>query len=135
VEGFYVSITIARRLRKSMSPPERRLWWALMACSGEFKFRRQHAVGPFVLDFFCAPAALCVEVDGATHYADSQATRDKNRDDWLARKGIATIRVPSTEVRDNVEGVVMLILEAARSRTPPPRKARFPSPRNRGEEE
>ena len=57
----------ARKLRRAMTKPERLLWWALKADQTGFHFRKQHAAGPYVLDFYCDRARLCVEVDGLSH--------------------------------------------------------------------
>ena len=99
-----------------MTPPERRLWNALKLRPGGFKFRRQHEHGPFYLDFFCHQAALAIEVDGLAHELGANPQRDERRDAWLASRGIRTIRVRATDVRDNIEGVVAYIVEASRQR-------------------
>ena len=129
-----MSVTIARRLRKAMSPAEKQLWAALRIRPGGLKFRRQAPIGPFVADFFCSRAGLAIEVDGTDHFVNGRPERDAARDEWFERNGIVTVRVLTSDVRDNLEGMVRLIVETARSRTPPPRDARSPSPRNRGED-
>ncbi len=108
----------ARDLRKRMTPPERRLWSALRLRPGGFKFRRQHVLEPFTLDFFCYEAALCVEVDGFAHDLGSNPQRDIRRDRLLQAQGIKTLRIAATDVRDNLESVVEFILEASRQRSP-----------------
>jgi very-short-patch-repair endonuclease len=108
----------ARELRKRMTPPERRLWSALRLRPGDFKFRRQHPLGAYTLDFFCYETALCVEIDGFAHELGSNPQRDGRRDEWLQAQGICTLRVAATEVRDNLEGVLAFILEACRQRSP-----------------
>jgi very-short-patch-repair endonuclease len=100
-----------------MTPPERRLWNALKLRPHGFKFRKQHEHGPYYLDFFCYEAALAVEVDGLAHELGSNPQRDERRDEWLASRGIRTLRVRATDVRDNLEGVVAYILEAGRQRS------------------
>jgi very-short-patch-repair endonuclease len=64
----------AKRLLQSMSPPEVKLWLALRG--SDLRFRRQHAAGPYVLDFFCAPARLAIEVDGEAHNRGDRPARD-----------------------------------------------------------
>jgi very-short-patch-repair endonuclease len=62
------TITLARRLRRNLSPPEARLWNRLRTRRpGTPVFRRQHPIGPYVLDFYCAEARLAVEIDGMSH--------------------------------------------------------------------
>jgi len=57
----------ARSLRRTMTAPERALWSLLRRKHLGLHFRRQHPIGPFVLDFYCASARLCVEIDGPAH--------------------------------------------------------------------
>jgi very-short-patch-repair endonuclease len=101
-----------------MTPPERRLWNVLRLRPEGFKFRRQHPVGPYTLDFFCYEAELCIEIDGFAHQLGSNPQRDTRRDDWLVSQGVRTVRIAALDVRDNLEGVVQLILEACRQRSP-----------------
>jgi very-short-patch-repair endonuclease len=100
-----------------MSPPERRLWNALKQRPNGFKFRKQHEHGPYYLDFFCYEAALAVEVDGLAHELGSNPLRDERRDAWLASRGISTIRVRATDVRDNLEGVIAYIVDVCLQRS------------------
>jgi very-short-patch-repair endonuclease len=101
-----------------MTPPERRLWNVLRLRPGQFKFRRQHPLNPYTLDFFCYETALCVEVDGFSHELGANPQRDQRRDNWLAAQGVQTLRIAATDVRDNLEGVVALILETCQERAP-----------------
>ncbi len=57
----------ARTLRRAMTPAERKLWQHLCDNQLGVQFRRQHAVGPYIVDFFCAKAKLVIEVDGDSH--------------------------------------------------------------------
>jgi len=104
----------ARQLRREMTKPERLLWWALKADKTGFHFRRQHAAGPYVLDFYCDSARLCVEVDGASH--DFTVDRDLIRDRYLKRWAIVTVRVSAADVLSNLQGVVDTISDIARGR-------------------
>ena len=101
-----------------MTPPELRLWNALRTRPDGFKFRRQHPVDPFVLDFFCHEAAVAIEVDGMVHSMGDRPDRDARRDAWLAQQGIATLRYAATDVRDNLDGVVAHIVEQVNKRAP-----------------
>ena len=74
-------------------------------------FRRQHAVGPYVLDFYCDRARLCVEVDGPSHELTSE--HDSVRDRHLERWGVQTLRVPAREVLHNLQGVDLITVTAA----------------------
>jgi very-short-patch-repair endonuclease len=105
----------ARKLRREMTKPERLLWWALRGGKTGFHFRKQHAAGPYVLDFYCDWARLCVEVDGSSH--ELTTAHDEARDRYLSRWSILTLRVPAREVLTNLQGVVDLITETASART------------------
>lgn len=95
----------ARRFRSALTPPEARLWIGLKAHRTDgFKFRRQHPIGPYILDFYCAAARLAVEVDGAIHDVEGQIRHDQRRTKWLAERGIRVIRVRAVDVRDKVDG-------------------------------
>ena len=81
-----------------------------------YHFRRQHPVGPYVLDFACALAKLAIEVDGETHGSDSEVRRDMRRDAYLRSRGWQVVRVWNADVYADVERVVEIIL----ARLPPP---------------
>src|SRR5947208_2097538 len=107
----------ARALRRALTLPEVLLWQALRAGRvGGLRFRRQHPVGPYVLDFYCPSAGLAVEVDGAAHDIPDQAGRDLRRDAWLADQGIRVLRVLAADVLDEKhrQGVLDTIAAAAR---------------------
>jgi very-short-patch-repair endonuclease len=79
------------------------------------RFRRQHPIGPYVLDFYCAAARLAVEVDGAIHDYAEQISRDARRDEWLMGQGIGVLRLMAVDVLDDdrLEGALRMIAEAA----------------------
>src|SRR4051795_6949535 len=89
----------ARALRRALTLPEVVLWQALRGGGvGGLRFRRQHPVGPYVLDFYCPALRLAVEVDGAAHDIPDQAGRDLRRDAWLAEQGIRVRRFLAADV-------------------------------------
>ena len=103
----------ARRMRREPTEPEIRLWRHLSNSQlGGFKFRRQAAIPPFIVDFFCPSKGLVVEVDGETHVPEADAKRDA----LLAEKGFTTIRFTNWDVRDNMDGVLITILNRLRER-------------------
>jgi very-short-patch-repair endonuclease len=104
----------ARELRSAMTLPEVLLWVQLRRGQAGARFRRQHPIGPYILDFYCDDAKLAVEVDGAGHSMGDQPRLDDRRDAWLATKGIRVLRLPAKEVLDNLESVVATIAQAAR---------------------
>ena len=128
----------ARSLRKQMTPPELRLWNVLKGRPEGFKFRRQHPLGCYVLDFFCYETALAIEVDGFAHDLGPNPLRDVRRDAWVADQGVRTLRFLAADVRDNLEEVLASIVEECRRRAfkrmPLHRLRRSPSPANAGED-
>ena len=103
----------AKRLRKEMTPPEIGVWLALRSNEAGLRFRKQHAAGNYVLDFYCAPALLAIEVDGEAHERGGRPERDIVRDAWLAAKGVRVLRYSAKEVLGNLEGVVLQIIATA----------------------
>jgi very-short-patch-repair endonuclease len=118
-----------------MSPPEIALWQYLRTRPGGLKFRRQHRIDPYKLDFFCREAAVAIEVDGCAHNMGDRPARDELRDALLAGQGILTLRFLASDVPRNLEAVAVRIEDICASRTPPPPSGRSPSPRNRGEDQ
>lgn len=111
-----------------MSDSERLLWAEIRGARLGFVSRRQHPIGPYVLDFFVFEAMLCVEVDGEQH--GLRADRDLQRDRFLADRGIETLRIPSLEVFGDVEVALAKIYWACVRRTGRnPLKVLGPSPR------
>src|SRR2546423_1286221 len=99
----------ARMLRREMTPPERILWSRLRDPAIGLRFRRQHPLGPYVLDFYCPSANACVEVDGM-HAHDGLGEWDAIRDALVLGSGIRTMRVQAADVFRDVEGVVERIV-------------------------
>ena len=78
------------------------------------KFRRQHSVGPFVLDFYCPAERLCVEIDGGVHENPTASLNDQGRDEYLGSMRIRVLRFSNKEVLDGLEGVLEDIRAAFR---------------------
>lgn len=118
-------------MRSQPTPFEYTLWDRLKSSQlGGFKFRRQIVIEPYIVDFLCSSIALVIEVDGDTHDPAADAIRDAN----LKKRGFTVIRFTNGEVRDNIDGVLEVILNKARSMpgrfTHPP----TPSLKREGEE-
>lgn len=115
------NVPAARHLREHQTPSEELLWSALRRKQlGGWKFRRQHPIGPFVLDFYCPQARLCVEVDGAVHANAEQREHDTVRETFLRARGIEVLRVRAQDVEADVEAVVVVIGGWLRVRPSPP---------------
>ena len=111
----------ARALRRDMSLPEVVLWEELRGSRlNGLRFRRQHPIGPYIIDFYCASLHLGVEVDGAAHDFAARARHDERRYQWLARHGVTMLRFAAAEVLDdrNFEGVLSMIAEMAAGSSP-----------------
>ena len=104
-----------------MTDAEAKLWFALRDRRfANFKFRRQVPVGPFVADFVCYDARVVIEVDGGQH---AQSHSDERRDRWLAANGFVVLRFWNHDVLKTLEGVLTVVLERLRERTPHPARA------------
>jgi len=108
----------SRSLRREMTDAEKLLWRHLRMKQFEgYKFRRQHPIGKYILDFVCLEAALVLEVDGGQH-AES-ADNDAIRTRWLEEKGLHVMRFWNNEVLSNIEGVKLVIWNYLSKLLPP----------------
>lgn len=96
-----------------MTDPERTLWSMLRGKQVALRFRRQHPIGPYILDFYCPSARLCVEVDGPVHLDPEQIERDTARDKWLQTQGIRVLRFTVAEVNERPAAILASIVKAA----------------------
>jgi len=98
----------ARELRRDMTDAERFLWRHLRAGQLVHKFRRQHPIGPYIVDFACPSAKLIVELDGGQH---AGSACDASRDAFLRREGYRLLRFWNNDVLQNPEGALGMILQ------------------------
>ncbi|TWT77957.1 hypothetical protein Pla123a_17560 [Posidoniimonas polymericola] len=104
--------TNAKQLRRDATYPEQVLWYALGSKQLRgLKFRRQHPIDRYVVDFFCGEGNLVVEVDGESH--EGQQVADSRRQGRLTDLGFNLLRVSNDEVLENLDGVLEAILKAA----------------------
>ncbi|NVM22445.1 MAG: endonuclease domain-containing protein [Desulfobacterales bacterium] len=109
----------ARRLRKNLTDAERLLWRHLCDRQlGGYKFRRQHPVGPFIVDFACLEKKLVVEVDGGEHAKNLE--EDVKRSDYLKERGYRILRFWNNEVLAESKSVLSVILTSLLEDTPSP---------------
>jgi very-short-patch-repair endonuclease len=106
----------ARKLRAEMTLPEVLLWRELRRGASGLRFRRQHPIGPYIIDFYCAKAKLGIEVDGAAHDMGDRPVRDERRTAFIAAEGIELLRLPASEVLASVADSAMAIVSACRAR-------------------
>ncbi len=100
------AIKRARNLRRNQTAAEIKLWHALRNRAQKVKFRRQHPIGEFIVDFYCDQVKLCIEVDGPTHFTASQIESDKLRTTFLKEKGCKILRFTNTEIQDQMDLVL-----------------------------
>jgi very-short-patch-repair endonuclease len=119
--------TFARQLRSASTDAERLLWFRLRGRRlAGLKFRRQHPLGPYIVDFVCLEERIVVEADGGQHAAAEN--QDAERDGWLRAQGFTVLRFWNNDIMENLEGVLEAILVGCGTAAPSP-----PAPLPRGE--
>ena len=98
-------------LRKNQTPSEVKLWQALRDRGiGNLKFRRQHRIGNYIVDFCCREKKLVIEVDGGHHNDPQFQLMDEQRQKFIERQGFKVVRFWNDDINGNLEGVVEEIL-------------------------
>jgi very-short-patch-repair endonuclease len=103
----------ARNLRKNSTVAERSLW-SILRCEQfkGYKFRRQAAIGDYVVDFVCFSNDLVIELDGGQHNEELAKRYDLLRTAWLESQGFRVLRYWNHEVFENLDGIVEVIWRA-----------------------
>ena len=122
----------AEDMRKNPTEAEEVLWKALKGKGLDHKFRRQHIIGDYIVDFFCNELNLTIEIDGGYHFTPEQRDADDRRTAELMKMGYTELRFKNEEVLFNLDNVLSQIksvcdLKSSRIQTP------FPSGEGRGE--
>lgn len=99
-----------RHNRKNPTEPEQRFWSWVRGKQLGCKFRRQHGIGKYIVDFYCAEYALIIELDGDSHYTREAMAYDQERTDYLIAKGFTVLRFTNLEVMHNKDGVLRAVL-------------------------
>jgi very-short-patch-repair endonuclease len=111
----------ARAFRKTETWAEKLMWrWLRDRRFSRYKFRRQHPLGDYYLDFFCEEAELNIELDGRQHGFPDQHKRDVERGKFLQSRGIKTLRFWNSHLRRNPQSIRDTIFEALQKRAPHP---------------
>jgi very-short-patch-repair endonuclease len=110
----------AREMRHPQTPAEATLWHGIRNRNLGYKFRRQHPIDRFIIDFYCAQAKLCIELDGESHLEADQMEYDAARTEYLEYLGYKVIRFTNNDVRYNVQAVVDEIVRVIESRLSSP---------------
>jgi very-short-patch-repair endonuclease len=98
-----------RELRTKPTPQEEKLWWYLKDKRTGYKFRRQHSVGGYILDFYCKEKRLIVEIDGGIHQTSEAHEYDKVRDKFFTELDYKVLRFRNNEIEEDINGVVVKI--------------------------
>ena len=99
----------ARALRRDLTRFEKQLWLRLRGSQLGVAFRKQHPIGPYIVDFAAPSINLVVEIDGGQHGTPSGGDEDRKRDGFLAAKDWQVLRFWNHEVFENADGVVETI--------------------------
>jgi very-short-patch-repair endonuclease len=101
-----------QRLRNAATPAERALWSMLRKRQlGGRKFRRQHGIGPYIVDFYCPAEQLIIELDGAVHDDPARHEYDDERQHFLAEKGFTVLRFANEDVFEQPDMVCTAIAQ------------------------
>ena len=102
--------TLARKLRKNMTPQELKLWGILR--NRKFKnltFKRQYPIGDYIVDFICKEKWLIIEIDGGQHNTPDAIEYDRIRTEYLNNRGFNVIRFWNNDIDNNIDGVFSVI--------------------------
>lgn len=108
----------ARELRKSMTMAEQELWKHIRKNQLDgFRFRRQHPVAQFILDFYCHDSKLAIEVDGLIHDQRDQKLYDQERDIVIHELGVKVIRFKNEDIFQNLPEILTKIRSELKARS------------------
>lgn len=97
-------LDLKRRIRSDMTGPETRLWSRQRARQLQgLKFRRQHGIGPYIVDFYCPEQFLVIEVDGDSHADADQILKDQLRDRYFQSLGLRVVRYINDDILKNLD--------------------------------
>ena len=95
-----------RDLRKRQTPQEDKMWFELRDNKLGVKFKRQHSIGGYIVDFFCAKFNLIIEVDGSVHDQPESIKNDLVRDDFLKKMNCQVLRFKNTQIDTDLDAVM-----------------------------
>lgn len=113
-----------QRLRSQMPTPEQILWHHLKREQLGVKFRRQHGIGCYIVDFYCPEKRLVIEADGDSHFTPCAQNHDHVRDEYLMALGIKVLRFTNLQIMQQTQSVLEAIKQMLDGSITPPR----PSP-------
>ncbi|KAB2823217.1 endonuclease domain-containing protein [Aliivibrio finisterrensis] len=101
--------TLRQNLRNDMPSAEKKLWFYLRKKQLGVKFRRQHGIGKYVVDFFCSERKLVIELDGDSHFSIKTQKYDEIRNLFMKNLGVRVVRFTNQDVLDNCDNVLLCI--------------------------
>ena len=104
--------TKRKQLRKNLTPQEILVWGRLKGSALGVKFRRQHSIGKYIVDFCCPAKKVIVELDGSQHCEKMAELYDTARTNYLQKLGYTVLRFWNNEINVNLESVLMNITDA-----------------------
>lgn len=99
-------VKLSRKLRKSQTPWEKKLWSRLKNKSFGVKFKRQVVIGSYIYDFSCFEKKIIIELDGSQHASFEVSEKDKDKTSFAARLGYKVLRFYNSDIENNLEGVL-----------------------------
>ena len=100
-----------KELRNDCTPQETLLWSKLKNSQTGFKFRRQHSIGGYIVDFYCPSRRLVIEIDGSQHFIKDNQEYDETRTKFFEGLDIKVLRFTNAEINTNLDGVVEKIIK------------------------
>ena len=124
---FYniTKLKVKRKYLRNNSTKAEILLWKQLSRSKLYglKFRRQHSIGHYILDFYCPEKRVAIELDGSAHGSDDRKKYDRERQRFIESCGIEVLRFYNDQVTNNIGGVLASILETCGSAIDHPRRA------------
>jgi very-short-patch-repair endonuclease len=111
-----------KSLRTNMTQPENMFWQAVRSRNLGVKFRRQHSIGAYVVDFYCAECGLVIEIDGDSHFSAEGMKYDEERSNYLRAARLEIVRYSNIEVMQQLNAVIDDLLQRVSERK---KKSRF----------
>jgi len=102
-------------LRRGQTTPEELFWQKVRQKQSGVKFRRQHGIGDYIVDFYCAECTLIIEIDGDSHFTQDAREYDKERDAFLESRGFRVVRFTNRQIMEELESVLAKVNKICKS--------------------
>ena len=97
-DSYSTTKQYAKENRSQMTDAENLLWYHIRQGKLGVRFRRQHIIGDYIVDFICLKQNLIIEIDGGYHQETTQQTEDKTRQNWLESMGYKVLRFTNEDI-------------------------------------